>query len=315
MWRSTAQPRSAHNTFSAPWTHLYFTFLPYPLLSSTNEGYHLALLRRTGHVALTVFFFPVGVPVPRCLGTVRLEVRCCSEVISHISARGLAGNTSNQAEALAGRCTQPLWILWGDRVSGGVGVGQWVGYVLLFIMFLLIDLIHAPSITSFAGEISTAASRTSFGLFYFHREGWGCGDLNTKAGRERIQEKVSLLNECWQPQTSGQFHSPLNGTDCHWAYNAAIATESQMRLWSKLEINWTLVKFIFENEVIRGVFAVQTICFFKQNAVLFTVLLFTLFTVLFTSVKMCHFPMEDDNKWYGTWICLDLGGKMLTKIK
>lgn len=40
----------------------------------------------------------------------------------------------------------------------------------------------------------------------------------------------------------------------------------------------------------------QTICFFKQNAVLFTVLLFTLFTVLFTSVKMCHFPMEDDNK-------------------
>lgn len=82
---------SAQNTFSTPSTHFYFTFLPFPLLSSKNEGYRLALLRRTGHVPLRGSFFPLrvaaGVPVPRRLRAAHLEVHCCSGVISHVSTR------------------------------------------------------------------------------------------------------------------------------------------------------------------------------------------------------------------------------------
>lgn len=87
----------------------------------------------------------------------------------------------------------------------------------VFIMFLLFDLIRAPSITSSAGRSALRLPALVLDYFiYTERDRW-CGDLNTKAGRKRIQEKVSLLNECWQPQThkSGQFHSPLNGTGCH----------------------------------------------------------------------------------------------------
>lgn len=126
-------------------------------------------------------------------------------------------------------------------------------------MFLLFRLIRAPSTTSSAGRSALRLPALVLDdLIYTERGRW-CSDLNTKAGRRRIQEKVSLLNKCWQLQTpkSGQFDSPLNGTGCHWAYTAAIATESQMRWWSKLEINSTFVKFIFANEVTREVFVVQ----------------------------------------------------------
>lgn len=87
----------------------------------------------------------------------------------------------------------------------------------LFIVLLLFALIRAPSITSSAGGSALRLPALVWDyLVDTERDRWCC-DLNAEAGRKRIQEKVSLLNECWQPQThrAGQFHSPLTGTSCH----------------------------------------------------------------------------------------------------
>lgn len=139
MWRSTAQRRSAQNTFPAPWTHLYFTFRPHLLLSSTNEGYRLAPLRRTGHVALRVFFIIIYLfflPVSRCPPCAS---RCTvAQRLFHASTRKT--NMEIRPEALTGRCTQPAVRGYrevvGYRGGGGVGVGQWVGCVLLSIHYV-----------------------------------------------------------------------------------------------------------------------------------------------------------------------------------
>lgn len=106
---------SAQNSSPATWTHFYFTFLPYPLISSKNEGYRLALLRRTGHVALRGCFFfsslraAAGVPVPRRLRAVRLEVHCCSGVISTRVCKRISWKYDH-ADALAGRCPQQMCV-------------------------------------------------------------------------------------------------------------------------------------------------------------------------------------------------------------
>lgn len=71
-----------------------------------------------------------------------------------------------------GAHSRNAWILWSDRVSGGVGVGQWVGYLLLSIHY--VSAVRSDPRCEhnvLCRESSTAASSTSFGWFYLHGEG------------------------------------------------------------------------------------------------------------------------------------------------
>lgn len=63
--------------------------------------------------------------------------------------------------------------------------------------------IRAPSITSSArgSALRLPALVWDYYLVDTERDRWCC-DLNAEAGRRRIQEKVSLLNECRQPQNA-----------------------------------------------------------------------------------------------------------------
>ena len=114
--------------------------LAYPLLSSTNGGYHhLALLRRTGHVALRVFFLP---PPPGCPGCALSAYRApWGALLLRGYFTRLETRPTKQRRWQVGAHCRCAWIGWGWSwvgwgCRGGVGVGQWEGYVLLSIHFV-----------------------------------------------------------------------------------------------------------------------------------------------------------------------------------